>query len=191
MRPSHREGCAMRRRGFTLIELLVVIAIIAVLVALIFPAVQSAREASRRIQCANNLKQLGLAVAGYADSNAVLPPTGFLVGVDPNDFGMKTRLLPYLEQGSLFNALNMSALTADDEKWTVRVTYLNVMVCPSSGAAPGVTAALHDRTGTVAGTSYPNNIGTVTTVFWGTIRRPGLQTWPAEYRRPRTAGLGD
>src|SRR3954451_2116634 len=95
------------RRGFTLIELLVVIAIIAVLIALLLPAVQAAREAARRMQCVNNLKQLGLAIQNYISSNDSLPPTGAIV--QPiGDFGMKTRLLPFIEQAALYNTLNIS-----------------------------------------------------------------------------------
>lgn len=165
----------MRRRGFTLIELIVVIAVIAVLVGLLLPAVQSAREASRRIGCANNLKQLGLAVQNYVDVYEVLPPTNFETGVNPNDFGMKARLLPFLEQGSAFNQLNMSALTDTDQNWTVRVMRINTFLCPSDGDGPDVVATLDLQTATVGTTSYPNNIGTVTTINGGRFDGPAYK----------------
>src|SRR3954469_22462761 len=97
-----------RRRGFTLIELLVVIAIIGVLVALLLPAVQAAREAARRIQCTNNLKQLGLAIHNYESANGVLPPP-FVLGIisgrtlNGNGWSAHARVLPYLEQNATFN----------------------------------------------------------------------------------------
>ena len=95
------------RRGFTLIELLVVIAIIAILIALLLPAVQQARAAAQRSQCKNNLKQIGLALHAYAGDVGCLPPgsvgNGFL-GFSPH-----ARLLPYLDQAPLFKTLNFSA----------------------------------------------------------------------------------
>src|ERR1700722_14935917 len=96
------------RRGFTLIELLVVIAIIGLLIALLLPAVQAAREAARRSQCVNNLKQLGLAVQGYSDANGVLPPAAATGPEWSNNFSMKARILPFLEQAALFNSMNVS-----------------------------------------------------------------------------------
>src|SRR5690349_22014314 len=100
-------GPKSARRGFTLIELLVVIAIIAVLIALLLPAVQAAREAARRIQCTNNLKQFGLALLNYSDVNNSLPMQGtFKVGSTFTGYSAHTRILPYLEQGNLYNAVN-------------------------------------------------------------------------------------
>src|SRR5262245_57100625 len=95
------------RRAFTLIELLVVIAIIAVLITLLLPAVQAAREAARRIQCTNNLKQVGLALHNYHDVNKSLPMQGtFTVGSTFTGYSAHTRILPFLEQSNLYNAVN-------------------------------------------------------------------------------------
>src|ERR1700748_3014613 len=99
----------MSRRGFTLIELLGVIAIIAVLIALLLPAVQAAREAARRAQCVNNLKQLGLAMHNYESTNNVLPPQMSLLfnsaGVVTwkSSWGVSSRILPFVEGSALFN----------------------------------------------------------------------------------------
>ena len=95
-----------RHRGFTLIELLVVIAIIAVLIALLLPAVQQAREAARRTQCKNNLKQLGLALHNYHDTANTFPPGWIGQSSGPySGFGWNSMLLPYFDQGPLYNIL--------------------------------------------------------------------------------------
>jgi len=102
---------ARRRRGFTLIELLVVIAIIAVLIALLLPAVQQAREAARRTQCKNNLKQLGLALHNYHDTFNRFPPgyiDGGMPGNRPGGWSWQAQILPQLEQGPLFSKFNFS-----------------------------------------------------------------------------------
>ena len=105
-----------RVRGFTLIELLVVIAIIAVLIALLLPAVQQAREAARRSQCKNNLKQLGLALHNYHDTHKVFPPgnLGRCTTPDLNATG-KVMLLPYIDQAPLYNLCNFNGSFSNNE----------------------------------------------------------------------------
>jgi prepilin-type N-terminal cleavage/methylation domain-containing protein/prepilin-type processing-associated H-X9-DG protein len=154
----------IRRRGFTLIELLVVIAIIAVMIALLLPAVQAAREAARRTQCVNNLKQLGLAIQNYHDINGALPPTALnsSATVTP-DFALKARLLPFFEQTPAYNALNMSALYNSAQNFTVRILQVNAFLCPSDSNIPNGTTTVSGMTGQPGYHSYPNNIGTFAT----------------------------
>ncbi|MDZ7616892.1 MAG: DUF1559 domain-containing protein [Patescibacteria group bacterium] len=96
-------GNLKTQRAFTLVELLVVIAIIGILISLLLPAVQSAREAARRLQCSNNLKQLALALHVYHASNSVLPPGGYR---DGNQLAWHTRILPHIEQAALYDKID-------------------------------------------------------------------------------------
>jgi prepilin-type N-terminal cleavage/methylation domain-containing protein/prepilin-type processing-associated H-X9-DG protein len=126
----------MKRRGFTLIELLVVISIIAVLIALLLPAVQSAREAARRIQCTNNLKQLGLGLHNYEIIAGALPPAAVLGGsgnVVSNWIGwsVQGRILPFMEQGPMFGAINFSHSGESPQNITVASQGVAVLICPS------------------------------------------------------------
>jgi prepilin-type N-terminal cleavage/methylation domain-containing protein/prepilin-type processing-associated H-X9-DG protein len=132
-------GCrhAVRLSGFTLIELLVVIAIIAVLIGLLLPAVQAAREAARRMQCTNNLKQLGLGMQNYESSIGVLPPQMVLTFTNAgavawkSSWGASSRITPYLELGNLYNAINYTNKTSDPSNVTAVATQLKVFICPS------------------------------------------------------------
>jgi prepilin-type N-terminal cleavage/methylation domain-containing protein/prepilin-type processing-associated H-X9-DG protein len=129
---------ARSRRAFTLIELLVVIAIIAVLIALLLPAVQAAREAARRSQCVNNLKQLGLAVHNYQSStNAVVSQCMYNSnnGGGGWTLGWAVTLLPHLEQSAMFNSANFGFSGAAGENTTVAYTQIATYLCPSDGQA--------------------------------------------------------
>ena len=129
-----RRAC----RGFTLIELLVAIAIIAVLIALLLPAVQAAREAARRVQCTNNLKQIGIALHGYHDAIGAFPmgyaaQLRFVDGATDTAPGWAwaAMVLPQLEQAPLFNAANFRLSVSAPANATVVATPLRTFVCPS------------------------------------------------------------
>ncbi len=141
-----------RLRAFTLIELLVVIAIIAILIALLLPAVQQAREAARRTQCKNNMKQIGLALHNYHDAHLVFPAGGIICGTDFGSvaglFGglsghsLFASILPYVEQAPAYNRLNWSfsgfpvnAASIDANHEQVTLQPLPVYMCPSSTTA--------------------------------------------------------
>ncbi len=162
----------LRRRGFTLIELLVVIAIIAILIALLLPAVQQAREAARRSQCKNNLKQLGLALHNYHDTHNNFPPAtinpgcngcnSLIPGVVRNITAHLLLLLPYLDQAPLYNQIDFSqpvglaahssvtsrpsATAAASNMTAIKGKHVSVFACPSDpGDEPGTNSDAADH----------------------------------------------
>ena len=120
------------RRGFTLIELLVVIAIIAVLVGLLLPAVQAARESARRSQCANNLKQLGLAVHNFHDAKGHLPSSVRPILSSTVRAGVFVRLLPFIDQKSLWDKYDTTVTWSDPANLPVSSLRISTYECPSA-----------------------------------------------------------
>ena len=171
----------MRRRGFTLIELLVVIAIIAVLIALLLPAVQAAREAARRIQCTNNMKQIGLALHNYNEVHNVFAmgcsagaynPPGTYWSVKQN-LSVLALLLPFLEETPVYNSINFNfgsdetepiasrSLTAAIQSTAID-TSIKAFQCPSDPLA-----GAPDYQGTTNTNNYYASVGT--TMYWSQI----------------------
>jgi prepilin-type N-terminal cleavage/methylation domain-containing protein/prepilin-type processing-associated H-X9-DG protein len=161
MRRSHpRRGSS----GFTLIELLVVIAIIGVLIALLLPAVQAAREAARRAQCLNNLKQIGVALHNFADSRGGFP-AGYLSSVDSKgqDIGpgwaWGSTILSQMEQSPVFNAINFSLPVSDAGNQTVNLMRVGSYLCPSDSSPASVPVRDQANTSTICTVGTGNYIG--------------------------------
>jgi prepilin-type processing-associated H-X9-DG protein/prepilin-type N-terminal cleavage/methylation domain-containing protein len=131
----------MTRRppGFTILELVIVISIISVLIAMLLPAVQAAREAARRTQCANNLLQIGIALENYEATNQVLPPgvvdrSGPVIETPTSyQFGWICRILPYLEQKNVYRNLDFNTGVYSPINLTARAVAMSVLLCPSDG----------------------------------------------------------
>ncbi|PQO28704.1 DUF1559 domain-containing protein [Blastopirellula marina] len=185
MRPSLRSR-AHFMRGFTLVELLVVIAIIGVLIALLLPAVQQAREAARRSQCKNNLKQIGLALHMYHDTLGSLPPGWIANHPSTNKpywlglpgWGWGTRILPFMEQSSVQdNLIDYRLPMLDSFHDTVRTTSIPSFICPSDtggttftlepGSMPAPNYSVTFTDTTVPKANYIGVFGTVRMVNAG------------------------
>ena len=178
------------KRGFTLIELLVVIAIISVLVSLILPAVQQARESARRLQCKNNLKQIGLALQNYHSLLNVFP-SGYVSLFDGsgNDlgpgWGWGAMILPQLDQGNLQNTINFSQPIEAGVNLAPRTTNVIAYLCPSDTLQPKWSAVTRDAqanpTGTICDVSSSDYVG----VFG--VSEPGINGEGIFYRNSRVS----
>ncbi|MBI2825543.1 MAG: DUF1559 domain-containing protein [Planctomycetia bacterium] len=151
----------MTRHGFTLVELLVVIAIIGVLIALLLPAVQAAREAGRRSQCLNNLKQMGLAIHNYEMLLAGLPPSAVIAKgpagtIQTSYLGPHARILPFIEQNNVFGAMNIQTLYGDLNNKAATGRVIEVFLCPSE---PNRDPLDHATFGLIGGVTYGFSMG--------------------------------
>lgn len=163
-------GRNSRRSGFTLVELLVVIAIIGMLIAILLPAVQMARESARKTKCANNLKQIGLGLHGYMDSYKSLPPGYVSVVLPDHDDGgpgwaWGSSILPFIEEAGIHALINPAVTVESPEVSKVRTASVPIFVCPSDDAFQQVVDIPEKKSDRVicqmAGASYVGSAGTV------------------------------
>ncbi|MDO5554698.1 MAG: DUF1559 domain-containing protein [Planctomycetia bacterium] len=154
----------LRRKGFTLVELLVVIAIIGILIALLLPAVQAAREAARRMECTNKLKQLSIAMHNYVDANAEKLPAGCTVIKGIPGYGVVVALLPYYEQVAVWETLNTGSITVANFATNTTAPFnqhIAPLKCPSDPMSKQVTGCNYPPSvGDWYGSMYPSVLAT-------------------------------
>lgn len=181
--------------GFTLVELLVVIAIIGILVALLLPAVQAAREAARRIQCANNLKQIGLAMLNYESSNKTLPYGSPYKGTIATIGGpWSTLIMPYLEQQTLFDEIDFNVQMGHRNNAEIVAQVVSAYVCPSDPEANNPILegrfTAQGGPGRALGMWYPVSMGPTTPDHCDLCpnQRPGPNNWCCQGHNWGTTG---
>ena len=168
------RASARRLRAFTLVELLVVIAIIGVLVALLLPAVQAAREAARRMQCSNNIRQLAIALHNYHDVNQTFPLN--YRPVVGGTYSWMQAILPYVEQQNLYSQITMGGTVTLPNNTLVANTVIKTFRCPSDGLTQnGLMTNASDGGGTKAVTNYKVNCGAYW--VWAVVNLNNMR-WP-------------
>lgn len=203
---TFRTSQSQRRSAFTLIELLLVVAIIAILVALLLPAVQQAREAARRTQCKNNLGQLGIAMHNYNATFSCLPPgcvnlTGPIQNTEEGyHFSWAVQLLPMAEQRNLFEGIDFDSSVYAASNMSLRLTAIPMFVCPSDATpswGAGNSIARSSYAACTGGADVPvddRNTGLFfrnSSVAWHHIRDGASNTFLAGERRLSDIGGDD
>jgi prepilin-type N-terminal cleavage/methylation domain-containing protein/prepilin-type processing-associated H-X9-DG protein len=174
-----------RRKGFTLIELLVVIAIIAILIGLLLPAVQKVREAAARMQCSNNLKQIGLACHNYESTYKYLPPGGAKWSAAGAPASLVAIILPYVEQANLYNQFDFTTdINSSASNDLARVSQVPFYLCPSDSSSsyqpdPGPNLAGVFTSNPVGKNNYVGSLGTTSDQRSGESNRVGIFNFQA------------